>query len=180
MAKKANNASSNRVGHFNVVDAVIIILVIAVALGVYARFNFVEMFWSKINTEKYEISFSVKDIRYTTPTYINVGDEIYFADSGDLFGIIMSESDNNVNALSITPSSKYFTDADGNVVEVFYPDDESRIDVKGRIECEGYYSNDGGFTIDGRTYLAPGHTVELRTELVNLTVKVISIDRIEQ
>ena len=121
----------------------------------------------------------VKDIRYTTPTYINVGDEVYFSDSGELFGTVMSESE-NVSALNIVPSSKYFTDSSGNVVEVFYPDDESRIDAKGRIECQGYYTKDGGFTVDGRKYLAPGQSVEVHTELVTLTVTVTSIDKLAE
>ena len=178
MAKKENGASSTR-AHFNVIDAVIIILVIAVALGIYSRFNVVETLWAKNETEKYAVSFSVKDIRYTTATYVNVGDKVYFADNDELFGAIMSESEDNVNALGITPSSKYFTDSEGKVVEVFYPSD-TRIDVKGRIECTGYYNGEGGFTVDGRKYLAPGQTVEVRTELVTVTITVTSIDLIEE
>ena len=178
MAKKENGASSKR-AHFNVIDAVIIILVIAVALGIYSRFNVVETLWAKNETEKYAVSFSVKDIRYTTATYVNVGDKVYFADNDELFGAIMSESEDNENALGITPSSKYFTDSEGKVVEVFYPSD-TRIDVKGRIECTGYYNGEGGFTVDGRKYLAPGQTVEVRTELVTVTITVTSIDLIEE
>ncbi|MBR5139803.1 MAG: DUF4330 family protein [Clostridia bacterium] len=178
MAKKENGASSKR-AHFNVIDAVIIILVIAVALGIYSRFNVVETLWAKNETEKYAVSFSVKDIRYTTATYVNVGDKVYFTDNDELFGAIMSESEDNVNALGITPSSKYFTDSEGKVVEVFYPSD-TRIDVKGRIECMGYYNGEGGFTVDGRKYLAPGQTVEVRTELVTVTITVTSIDLIEE
>ena len=177
MAKKENGASSKR-AHFNVIDAVIIILVIAVALGIYSRFNVVETLWAKEDSEKYAVSFSVKDIRYTTATYVNVGDKVYFADNDELFGTIMSESE-NVNALSITPASKYFTDSEGKVVEVFYPSD-TRIDVKGRIECMGYYNDEGGFTVDGRKYLAPGQSVEVRTELVTVVITITSIDLIEE
>ena len=177
MAKKENGASSKR-AHFNVIDAVIIILVIAVALGIYSRFNVVETLWQKNDTQKYAVSFTVKDIRYTTPAYVNVGDKVYFADTDELFGTIMSESE-NVNALSITPAVKHFTDSDGNVVEVFYPGD-TRIDAKGRIECMGYYSDKGGFTVDGRKYLAPGQSVDVKTELVTLTVTITSIDLIKE
>ena len=179
MSKKENGAvASKRSAHFNVIDAVIIILVIAVAFGIYSRFNVVETLWSKNDTEKYAVSFSVKDIRYTTATYVNVGDKVYFADNGELFGTVMSESE-NVNALSITPASKHFTDSKGNVVEVFYPGD-TRIDVKGRIECTGYYNDEGGFTVDGRKYLAPGQTVNIQTDLVTVTITVTDIDLIEE
>ena len=110
--------------------------------------------------------------------YVNVGDKVYFADNGELFGTVMSESE-NVNALSITPASKHFTDSKGNVVEVFYPGD-TRIDVKGRIECTGYYNDEGGFTVDGRKYLAPGQTVNIQTDLVTVTITVTDIDLIEE
>ena len=179
MAKRENiAAASKRTAHFNVIDAVIIILVIAVALGIYSRFNVIETLWAKNDTEKYAVSFSVKDIRYTTATYVNVGDKVYFSDNNEFFGTIMSESE-NVNALSITPASKHFTDSKGNVVEVFYPGD-TRIDVKGRIECTGYYNDEGGFTVDGRKYLAPGQTVNVQTELVTVTVTITSIDLIQE
>ena len=179
MAKRENGApASKRAAHFNVIDAVIIILVIAVALGIYSRFNVIETLWAKVESEKYAVSFSVKDIRYTTASYVSVGDKVYFSDNGELFGTIMSESE-NVNALSITPASKHFTDSDGNVVEVFYPND-TRIDVRGRIECIGYYNDDGGFTVDGRKYLAPGQTVDVRTELVTVTITVTSIDLVQE
>ena len=180
MAKKEKNVTvSKKTAHFNVVDAVIIVLVIAVALGIYFRFNIIERLWAQSNTDDYAVSFSVKDIRYTTPTYINVGDKVYFADSSEFFGTVMSESE-NVNALNITPASKYFTDSNGNIVEVFYPDGESRVDAKGRVQCAGYYTEDGGFTIDGRTFIAPGQTVTVNTELVTLTVTVTSIDLITE
>ena len=167
---------AKRSAHFNVIDAVIIILVIAVALGIYSRFNVIETLWTGNETEKYAVSFSVEDIRSTTASYVDVGDKVYFADDNELFGTLMSESE-NVNALSITPASKYFTDSKGNVVEVFYPSD-TRIDVKGRIECMGYYNEEGGFCVDGRKYIAPGQTVNVRTELVTVTLTITSIEAI--
>ena len=90
----------------------------------------------------------------------------------------MSESE-NVNALSITPAVKHFTDSEGKVVEVFYPSD-TRIDAKGRIECMGYYNDKGGFTVDGRKYLAPGQSVDVQTELVTVTVTITSIDLVKE
>ena len=179
MAKiKKDGARANK-AHFNVIDAVVIVLVIAVALGVYFRFNIVDRLRSQANTADYAVSFSVEDIRYTTPNYINVGDEVYFADSGELFGTLMSESE-NTNALNIVPASKYFKDSNGNVVQVFYPDGESRVDAKGRISCRGYYDESGGFSVDGRQYIAPGQTLNVRTELVTLTLTVTSIEAIAE
>ena len=62
---------------------------------------------------------------------------------------------------------------------MFYPSD-TRIDAKGRIECMGYYNGEGGFTVDGRKYLAPGQSVDVKTELVTVTVTITSIDLIKE
>ena len=176
MAKNVNVAKKDKKkAHFNVIDALIILLVLLIAVGMFFRARIVERLWADTQSSDYVISFSIDDIRYTTPTYINVGDKVYFADSGEYLGEFISESD-NVNALNIAPASKYFTDSNGNVVEVFYPDGESRVDAKGRIQCKGYYSKDGGFSIDGRQYLAPGQSINVKTELVSVTINIMSID----
>ena len=177
MARNTNKdtATAKKTGvHFNIIDAAIIILIISIVLGIVFRSHIIDKLWAESKTDDYAVSFSVENIRYTTPAYLEVGDEVYFADGGDFFGKLMSESE-NVNALNITPASEYFTDAGGNVVEVFYPDEESRVDTKGRIECRGYYDEDGGFSIEGKHYIAPGQTVKVRTELVTLTVRITDI-----
>ncbi len=176
MVKKDTQAyGAKKNAHFNVIDAVIIILIIAVLLSIYFRFNVIDSLWAKTQTKEYEVSFTIDDIRYTTPSYIDIGDEVYFADSGEYFGKLISESENK-NALSITPASEYFTDSQGNVVEVFYPDGETRVNARGRLVCEGYYTEDGGFSVGGKQYLASGQTLKLRTELVTVTVKITSIE----
>lgn len=180
MAKNVKTIKKDsKKAHFNVVDALIILLVISVAVGMFFRARIVEKLWSQTQSAEYAISFSIEDIRYSTPTYINVGDKVYFADSGELIGEFIKESD-NANALSIAPASKYFTDSNGNVVEVFYPDGESRVDAKGRILCHGYYGKDGGFSVDGRHYLAPGQSIDVKTELVSVTINIMSIEPIAE
>lgn len=177
MNKKETSQGAKRNVHFNVIDALIIILLIAVVLGIYFRFNVMESLTSEEKTETYTVSFSVENIRYTTPSYVNVGDVVYFGDTGELFGVLISESENQ-NVLSITPASEIFVDTSGNLKEVFY-EAESRVDAKGRIECRGLYTDDGGFCVDGTRYIAPGQTVEINTELVTLIITVTSIDKVE-
>lgn len=177
MSKKEFSQGAKKGVHFNVVDALIIIVLIAVVLGIYFRFNVVEMFGSKERTEAYNVSFSVDNIRYTTPSYVNVGDKVYFGDTGELFGVLNSESENQ-SVLSITPASEIFVDSSGNIQEVYY-ENETRVDAKGRIECQGTYAKDAGFCVGGTRYLAPGQTVEINTELVTFVITITSIDKVE-
>ncbi len=177
MVKKEYGQGARKTAHFNVIDALIIVLLIAVVLGIYFRFNIIDKLTQNDNLGSYAVSFSVENIRHTTPTYMNIGDEVYFGDTDEPFGVLISESDNNT-ALNITPSSKIFVDSSGNVVEVYYSGEEARINAKGRIECKGVYTDEGGFCVDGTRYIAPGQSLEIKTELVTVTVTVTSIDEI--
>ncbi len=177
MAKKIKNNSVDRSSrpHFNVLDAVIIIVVIAAIVGVYFRYNILDFLKSESNKKQYVISYSLDDIRYTTPNYINVDDKVYFESNGKLFGTLISESENK-EALSIRPASKEFIDSNGEVKEVFYPNNESRVTARGRLVCEGYYDEDGGFYIDGNIYVAAGQSIAVCTERVSVTMRILSID----
>ena len=87
--KTVNETSKKRSPRFSVLDAVIILLVIVAVAGVYFRYNIIGFISGAQNLEDYAISYSIKDIRYTTPNYINVGDEVYFADDGEHFGTLI-------------------------------------------------------------------------------------------
>ena len=169
---KAERADRPR---FNALDAFIIILVLAAVVGVYFRYSIIDLLKSDSNSEKYVITYSLDDIRYTTPSYIKVNDKVYFASDGKLFGTLLSESENQ-GALNIVPASKEFVDSKGEIKEVFYPNNESRVTAKGRLLCEGYYDEDGGFFVDGNVYIAAGQSVSVRTETVSVTMRVLSIE----
>ena len=63
MNKKEFSQGTKRSIHFNVIDALIIVVLIAVVLGFYFRFNVVESLTGEENTEAYTVSFSVENIR---------------------------------------------------------------------------------------------------------------------
>ncbi len=164
---------------FGVLDAVIILLVVALIVGIYFRSNIIEWISNQRNVKDYTVTFAVDNIRYTTPNYINVGDRVVFADSGEELGMIIEESDGKSNiALSVTPASEIFSE-DGKIIEVFYPNNESRVDVKGRLQCRGTYSENGGFLANGSSYLSAGQTVKVRTELVTLEIRILAIEAVK-
>ncbi len=165
---------------FGVLDAVIILLIIVAVVGVYFRYNILELVNGTKNLEDYTVSYSIENIRYTTPNYINTGDEVYFAEDGEHFGTLINASE-NMGALSITPASEYFTTSNASVVEVFYPDSQSRVDAKGRLTCHGTYSDDGGFLVNGSVFIASGQKINVKTENVTVTIQIdeISISEVE-
>lgn len=161
---------------FKILDAVVILLVLVAVVGVYFRYNLMDSFLSRRGIQDYTVSFEVKDIRYTTPNYLNVGDQIYDAATGEPVGVLIEESGDMSNiALRVTPASRFFTKSDGTITQVFYPNDESRVDANGRMTCRGSYSADGGFLLNGSTYMAAGQSISVRTELVSFVLTVTQI-----
>lgn len=174
-----NTEKEKRSPRFGVLDAVIILLVVALITGIYFRSKFIDMISNNRNIRDYTVTFAVDNIRYTTPNYINVGDSVVLASNGETLGTIIEESDGMSNiALSVTPASEIFTD-NGEVIEVFYPNNESRVDVKGRLHCRGSYSEDGEFLVNGSTYLSAGQKVQARTDLVTLELRILEIEVVE-
>ena len=174
-----NTSKEKKSPRFGVLDAMIILLVVALVVGIYFRSNIIDWISNQRNIKDYTVTFSVDNIRYTTPNYINVGDSVVFDANGEEFGKIIEESDGKSNnALSVAPSSETFI-KDGKMIEVYYPNNESRVDVKGRLWCQGTYSEDGGFLVNGSTYLSAGQTVKVRTELVTLEIRILAIEVVE-
>lgn len=176
--RKEKKIKNKRAVRFGVLDAVIILMVIIAVVGVYFRYNIIELVTNTKNLEDYTISYSIKNIRYTTPNYINIGDEVYFADDGGHFGTLINASE-NMGALSITPSSEYFTTSKAEIIEIFYPDSQSRVDATGRLTCRGRYSDDGGFLVNGSAYVAAGQKVNIKTENVTVTITINGITKTE-
>ena len=169
---------------FGILDVVIILLIIVAVVGVYFRYNILDWISSTQNISDYTVSYTVEDIRYTTPSYMKIDDEVYFASSGERFGVLTSADEKSPDALVPTlPASEYFTKVDGTIVKVMYPDIQNdtyhRTDAKGRLICQGRYSDESGFLVNGSTYIAPGQKIDIRTELVSITIRIEEITAVE-
>jgi hypothetical protein len=175
MANIKNSKTERGRVRFNVLDAFIIILVIAAVVGVYFRYSILDFLRSDMNAEKYVVTYSMDDIRYTTPNYIHADDKVYFASSGELFGTIIRESENQ-GVLNIMPASKEFVDSSGAIKKVFYPNSESRVTAKGRLLCDGGYDSNGAFFINKNTYVSAGQILSVRTDMVSVSIRILSIE----
>ena len=164
--------------HFGVLDVVIILLIIVAFLGVYFRYNIINFWEDTQSIKEYSVSYSIKNVRYTTELFIDIGDKVYFVSNGEEFGTLTNVSE-NMGALSVKPSTELFTNSNGEFVEVKYPNINTRIDAQGRMICSGRYSNDGGFLVNGSTYVASGQYVDVKTEYVTVTIRIDDIAPVE-
>lgn len=174
MNNSKDNVKTAKAPRFGVLDAVIILLVVVIILSVYFRYSIVQWFANSADLEEYVISYTIEDVRYTTPNFINIGDKVYFASSGDEFGTLINVSE-NMGALSITPASEFFTDASGNIVEVFYPNSETRVSAIGKLSCMGRYSEDGSFFVNGSTFVASGQYININTPYTTVIIRIDEI-----
>ena len=172
ITKDPSSEKVRRLPKFGIIDAVIILLIIAIAVSLAFRYNLFSTFVKLQEYKECAITFSVKDIENTTQFYINSGDAVYFKESGTPLGTIMESSEASSIPLTITPSNKTFIE-NGEVITVMYPPD-TRIDAVGRIKCEGTFTDDGTFLLNGTEYISPGQTFTICTEKVTLQITVMS------
>lgn len=176
--KEKNNAEKiRRFPKFYVLDAVIIILIVAVLLGIYFRYSIFDVLGNSKNQVDVKISFSIKNIQDTTSHYIDIGDKVYIKDSQVDLGTIMSSEENSDMPLgNITPAAITFVE-NGEVLKVNYPSD-TRIDAEGRLLCRGIFAQDGSFMLNGNEYLSAGQVLTVCTERVTVEITVLSIEKI--
>ncbi len=176
--KENRNDANSPLPKFGVLDAVIIILVVAAICGIYFRYNIMDAISARRNIRDYDIEFSIDNINFTTTGFLNENDQIRFASDGTVLGVLIKDSDGmSENILSITPASETFSD-NGQVIEVYYPEG-TRVDVRGTLRCSGTYSDEGIFLVNGSTSLSSGELINVRTDEVSVALRVLSISVFE-
>ena len=174
---KSTEEKTRRFPKFYVLDVAIIILIVVAVLGIYFRYSIFDMLGNYKNQNEAQIVFSVKNIKETTKTFINIDDEVYFKGNGSTFGTIMSGEENSNDALvGIVPASATFVE-NGNLITVSDPSG-TRIDANGRIRCKGSFAEDGTFKLHGTEYLSAGQTKVICTESVTLEITIVKIEKI--
>ena len=165
MSAKRKRVTGRR---FNVIDLFLILLVILCILGVYFRSQISEWIGVEKNLEEYSIGFKVSEVRYTSSKYLQSGSAVYFDGGNVMIGTV----DGNCTVL---PAEVYIDGPEGIPVKVNYPKD-TYVDISGRIKCQGI-QKENGFYLDGTYSLAPGSTVNVRTEMLNFSMTITEISK---
>lgn len=152
---------------FNVVDAVIILLVIACIAGVvYRTFTLKSV---DDNSREYTLYFEVEDIGSESVDYFKIGDTFRTSSGSAVIGTLKSFNVNGSAIGAYNDSGK----------PVYYPADESgegyaRISVAGCISLTGEMTN-RGLLVGSALYISPNCTLELVSEHISVTVRVTNI-----
>lgn len=163
MSAKARNK------RFNSIDVFIILLVVLCIAAIYFRGMVASWIGVEKELDEYKITFSVKQIRSTSDKYLIIGNEVYLSNGG-LLGKLSEKSS--------LPAKVFVNDQDGKPVEVSYPKDTC-IDVTGSLTCKGIM-NDDGFYLNGTYSISPGAVLSVYTDMLDFTITVTDISKIQK
>ncbi len=151
---------------FSVIDAVILIVIIAVVASMVLRFTTGLRLFSH-DTEKYTVTVKACGVRYTSIDMISSTEKV-FLEGGELFGSIM-------HAPTVTPMLSYTVTSTGEMVAVYYPDN-TLVDIILEIDCDLLEENGSAMTKNG-VHIAPGVIIEAHTPTVDLDFEVVSVEK---
>ncbi len=160
-----NRVKSSKI-RFSVLDAVILIVVIALIAAVVFRYT-ADMNLFSYETEKYTVSVKSCGIRYTAIDMISSTSNVYLND-GELLGAFL-------HAPTVTPMLSYSVTSSGEIVAAYYPDN-TLVDIISEIECE-LITKDGSVMTKSGVHIAPGVVLEIHTPSVDLTVEIVAVEK---
>ena len=166
---------------FNLLDAVIVLLVVLCIVGICFRYSIMDSLGLGQEMSEYTVEFSVSGLDSSVPEFLGEGNALYFADAtsaGVLCGVSDFSGMTPISAgsatLVIKPYTTFVDDGNGAVVSAAYPESKL-VDAEGAFRCNGAYSDDGRFSVEGNCFIAVGQTVTLYTDTVTLNVTVTDI-----
>lgn len=152
---------------FNILDAVIIITVIAVVAGLVLRAGLSGQF--NAGKEEVKITFIATNIHSEIAESTLLEGDVFFSEMYDCeFGTICDREN-----FEITPAEQHNQSASGELVVSTV---EHRSDVRGYLKAEGYFDEERGFLLNGKNRLFPGGNYEIYSQNRRLYIMIVAIE----
>lgn len=161
MAEKKNSKI-----RFGLLDAVILIAVIALVLALVFRYTADKRLFV-YDTETYTVMVKATGLQYTTVNMLDSNAKVYLED-GKQIGTF-------VHAPTVTPMLSYSTTSSGDIIAAYYPDN-TLVDIVTDVECE-LIVNDGMIMTKGGVHVAVGAVIKIHTETVDLDVEIVAVEK---
>lgn len=170
------NTSGKRLG---IIDIVIILILVLSIVGMIMRFSLVKNTpkdddFYDLPTEKYLVSFLIRDKRFEYQNYLKKGDSFRFSATNDDFGVLADDATfENATKWYSSDGKSYMVRNEGS------NDREQRFDISGSFIVEGKMNDQGLLSISGSNgssnTISVFSPVGLRSDLMLMTVTVTSI-----
>ena len=182
--KKTNNQEKKNTEsarfRFNVIDAIIILMVIVCIGGVVLRYTVLDKVNIGGEVKEYYITFTVSNISYSQLQHIiQAKDEaesndnwVYLSDGTTKLGSLTAVGEQN-------KESFVYKDENGKTESIVYSDSELDENVPwsmtGKILCSGRYSKNGGFLLNGNKFISPNSELDVYMKYCDFTLKIVDI-----
>ncbi len=161
-----NNSVKTKKARFGVFDAVIIIVIVAIAAALVFRYTADKRLFV-YDTESYTVSFKACGLQYTTVDMIGSADSLYLED-GKYLGSMKNQP-------AVTPMLKYSLTESGDLVAAYYPDN-TLVDISAQFECE-LMSSDGLLITKNGVRIATGVILNIHTPTVDLKIEITNVEK---
>ena len=151
---------------FSVIDFVVIIIIIALFVGVIARYDVVDRLFSKTSLVEAKVTFVAEAITAEEAAAFKENNKFYT--DGDTFGTLTAVSD---------PAAALMYRENSEGVLVPYEHD-SLLDIRGSFTCK-VISSKNGYLLGGNRYIAAGSVFTVRADGVAVKITVLSIEELE-
>ena len=148
-----------------VLDAVVIIAVVALIAALIFRFTY-DMKLFSYDTDEYLVSIKATHLNYTTIDMI-LSEESIYLESGDKLGAFAQTP-------TVTPALNYIATDGGEMLPVYYPDN-TYVDLTTVISSE-LISKDGFVMTKSGVHIAPGVVLQIHTAKVDLLIEITGVE----
>ena len=180
-----NGESKNRKLRINAIDILIIVLIFACITAMILRFTVLDNLWQSNEQKEYVLTFKVDSLTSAQLDAIILASEeadvdgnwVYLDDGKTKLGEIVKLGEQNKETLR-------FVNENGETVTAEYSESENEEDitwtVTGTINCSGVYTDNKGFLLNGKQYIASNSTFSVFTKYCDFELTVIDIEELDK
>ena len=157
----------------NIMDIIVVLLAITCVVSIVLRSNFVK---ESIQPKEYRLCFQIDDIKSSSFAFFDghEGENVRNKESGQVIGTLDAEFSRDI--------ASYTYNDNGVEVKYSYPQasedlsfSHERCSIIGYINLLGEMTNNG-FMLEDGTILAENQMLEIVTEHIEVTIKVVSVE----
>lgn len=150
---------------FSVIDFSVIVIVIALFVGVIARYDVVDRLFSKTSLVNAKVTFVAEAISAEEAAAFTENNKFYT--DGDVFGTLTA----------VTDPAKALMHRENAAGELVAYEHDTLLDVRGSFTCKVMESK-SGYLLGGNRYIAAGSVFTVRADGVAVKITVISVETV--
>ncbi len=165
--KMSPNDKISKKPHFNIIDLLIVIMVLAIAAAVIVRYDIADKIGKASSEDNVRITFLIRSIREEACNAVSEGDSFIWDQSVILVGEVIRKE--------VTPAAVYSERNDGAIIKNY---SELAYDLKCTVDASGLMT-EKGFMLGGTNYVAPGLTITVHNSSVVLSAIVMAVESVD-